>query len=520
MIKHIIVFTAVIFSCFCNAAGAAKASDVFDSIPARAAGGIDRIIFAELESNGIERADLCSDAVFLRRAYVEITGAIPTWQQILSFLNDKSPTKRGELIDQLLDSQGFIDYTTMYWCNVLRIKSEFPINLWPNAVQAYRRSVYDAVAGNMPYDEFVRGLLCSSGSNFRVGEVNFYRAMQGKTPSDIAAAVSLTFMGLRLENQDSLWQENIEKFFSRVAYKSTGEWKEEIIYCDPTAREPIEAIFPGGGKVVIDADTDPREVFCDHLITPENRWFNRCIVNRVWARLFGRGIIEPADDIDRDISPAHERLIKYLEGELVKNDYDLKAVYRLILNSHTWQLSPIPKGTYSREDFPFAAFGVHRLDAEVLCDALCYLSGTEHTFSSMVPEPYTFIPAHHSAVQLADGSITGQFLEMFGRPSRDSGKLSERNSMPSDSQLLHMLNSTDIHKQVATSPLLSKIVRETKNNDQMIGRIYLLVLSRHPAGEELEKAKEYISTSKRNRKKSAEDIMWALVNTKEFLYRH
>ncbi|MFI4913202.1 MAG: DUF1553 domain-containing protein [Sedimentisphaeraceae bacterium JB056] len=481
---------------------------------------IDSLMLAELEKEGIEPAEICSDEVFLRRAYVDITGQIPTWQQSTEFLKSTDANKRSKLIDKLLDSQEFVDYTAMYWCNILRVKSEFPINLWPNAVQAYHHWLTNAVENNMPYDEFARELLTSSGSNFRVPQVNFYRAIQGKEPENIASAVCLTFMGIRYDKQTQQFRENIDKFFSRVAYKPTGEWKEEIVYFDQTIKDPIEAIFPDGKKITIETGQDPRVVFCNWLTSPDNKWFNRCIVNRIWANLNGLGIIEPADDICDKNKPSNPKLLSYLEQELVKNDYNIKAIYRLILNSNCWQRSSIAKSSNPKAETLFAQYNIRRLDAETLSDAICYLSGTEHDYSSMVPEPYTFIPGYHKTTQLADGSITSQFLEMFGRPSRDTGKLSERNDTPTNSQLLHLLNSTEIHSQVKNSEILSNIVKMTKSNKQMIERVYVLVLARYPTDEELTIVTNYIKQQKLWRKKAAEDIMWALINTKEFLYRH
>jgi hypothetical protein len=520
MTRYLIFLCVFSLSAFRSFGADRPLAVAFESGQAKAVTEIDRIVFSELEKHGLQPANLCCDEVFVRRAYVDITGAIPTWQQTLDFLEDKSTDKRSRLIDELLDSPGFIDYTTMYWCNVLRVKSEFPINLWPNAVQAYHRRIREMVEANISYDEFARRLLTSSGSNFRTPEVNFYRGIQGKAPADIASAVCLTFMGIRYDKQSSEFQENMGKFFSRLAYKSTGEWKEEIVYCDPLKTGAIETSFPDGTAVMIKADRDPREVFCEWLVSPENEWFKQAIVNRVWARLMGRGIIEPVDDIDPESSIANKKLLAFLENELIKNNYDLKSIYRLILNSSVWQLSAIPSSDDPQAAGMFAHYNMRRLDAEVLCDALAYLSGSKHDYSSMVPEPYTFIPGDQSTVELADGSITSQFLEMFGRPSRDTGTLAERNSSPSDSQLLHILNSTDIHTQIRNSEILNNIVKMTKNNEQMVERLYLLVLCRYPTDEEALTAKKYINTQKKWRKRNAEDIMWALINTKEFLYRH
>ncbi len=481
---------------------------------------LDKFIFDKLVKEKITPANVCSDEVFVRRVFVDAAGMIPAPEQTLGFLSDTDPAKRGKLIDQVLQSQGFIDYTTMKWCNTLRVKSEFPINLWPNAVQAYHRWITEAVSENIGYDEFARQLLTSSGSNFRNPPVNFYRAIQGRTPADIAAAACLTFMGVRLDKQSEEFTKNMEPFFSRVAYKGTGEWKEEIIYLDSSKNEPLNAVFPDGTKVTITPGNDPRKVFADWLITPENKWFNRSIVNRLWQQFFGRGIIDPADDISDDNKPSNPQLLAYLENELIKSGYDLKHVCRVILSSRTYQLSSIPQSSHPKAEALFAFYPARKLDAEVLIDALCDLGGKEQNYLSMIPEPFTYIPGQYRTVALADGSITSQFLEMFGRPSRDSGLISERNNQPTDFQLLHVLNSTEIHDLINNNPSLNEIVNTSKKEETMVRQIYLLVLSRYPTGPEMETFSRYAKEQKLWKKGAAQDLMWALINTKEFLYRH
>jgi hypothetical protein len=392
----------------------------------------------------------------------------------------------------------------------------------------------------MPYDRFARELLTSSGSNFRVPQVNFYRAIQGREPSAIAAAVALTFMGVRLDSWPVERRSGLEAFFSRAAYKQTAEWKEEIVYLDPAPVEPLQAVFPDGVAVQIPAGNDPRVVFADWLIAPENPWFARNIANRVWSWLFGRGIIHEPDDIRPDNPPVHPELLTYLEKELIRADYDLRHIYRLILNSSTYQQSSIPgtaipstvlraglavipsrAGSPSHAEALFACYPVRRLEAEVLVDALCWISGTQESYSSAVPEPFTFIPEENRSIELADGSITSQFLEMFGRPARDTGLESERNNQPSDAQRLHLLNSTHVQEKIERSVRLNALIKTAKGNRRaLVSLIYLNILSRYPTQEELSVAEAYFQTSRLNMRQAVSDLAWALINSKEFLYRH
>ncbi|MFW5869115.1 MAG: DUF1549 domain-containing protein, partial [Armatimonadota bacterium] len=298
---------------------------------------IDARVLAQLSERGIEPAMPSSDEVFLRRAYIDLTGSMPDLDVTRLFLASEAPDRRSELIDSLWGTEHFADYWSLKWCDTLRVKAEFPINLWPNGVQAYHRWVRDAIVSNMPYDQFVRAMLTSSGSNFRVPQVNFYRAMQGHEPRTIAAAVALTFMGSRYEDWPQEQQEEMAKFFSRVAFKGTAEWKEEIVYLDPTPCEAFDATFPDGTTVHITPDQDPREVFADWLIREDNPWFAKAAVNRVWWWLMGRGIIHEPDDIRETNQPINPELLTNLERELIDSGWDLQHVMRLIVESRTWQ---------------------------------------------------------------------------------------------------------------------------------------------------------------------------------------
>ena len=487
----------------------------------RSANRVDRLVLAGLRKSRIRPANACSDEVFIRRVHLDVIGTLPRPKEVLAFLKDRRPSRRAALIDALMAREEFADYWSLKWCDLLRVRAEFPINLWPNGVQAYHRWIRDSIRDGESYDKFARELLTASGSNFRVPAVNFYRAMQGHEPSAIATAVALTFMGTRLESWPEERRAGLEALFSRVAFKPTAEWKEEIVFLDPAPAEPLAAVFPDGTPVRVEPGVDPRRVFTDWLITPENPWFARNIVNRVWAWFMGRGIIHEPDDIRPDNPASNPKLLAYLESELVKADYDLRRIYRLILTSGTYQQSSIPGSDHPDAAALFAYYPVRRLDAEVLIDALCWLSGTGESYSSPIPEPFTFIPEHQPTIALADGSITSQFLEMFGRPPRDTGLESERNNEPTKAQRLHLLNSSHVQGKIEKSPLLRKAWREAKGKPlPLIRSIYLNVLSRHPTRDELGAVETYFRRGEVSVPQAGQDLCWALINTKEFLYRH
>jgi hypothetical protein len=237
--------------------------------------------------------------------------------------------------------------------------------------------------------------------------------------------------------------------------------------------------------------------------------------------LLGCGIIHEPDDIRPDNPPVHPKLLAYLEKELVKSGYNMHHICRLILSSRTYQQSPIPHDKNSDSEKVFACYPVRQIEAEVLVDALCRISGTRERYSSPIPEPFTFIPEEHRSIDLADGSITSQFLEMFGRPSRDTGLESERNRQPTDTQRRHMLNSSHIQTKIERGWRLKNLLREAKGDrKKLLDSIYLHILSRYPTESEREAAKKYYETKEINAGQAATDLVWGLINSKEFLYRH
>lgn len=485
------------------------------------ANAVDAAVGAALAERGAVLRPPCSDGVFLRRVHLDMTGTLPTFAEAEAFLKDARPGKRAALVESLFLREEFADYASMKWCDLLRVKSEFPINLWPNAVQAYHRWVRDAVRSNMPYDGFARALLTSSGSNFRVPPVNFYRALPARDPASIAGAAALTFLGARFERWPEERRRNVAALFSRVAYKKTLEWKEEIVLLKPDAAGPLIAALPDGTQVTVPEGADPREAFADWLITPENPWFSRNIVNRIWAWTMGTGVIEEPDDIREDNPPACPQVLSVLESELVRSGWDLRAVYRLILGSRTYQQSSIPRAGDAAPGVRFARYGVRRMEAEVLIDALCRIGGDGESYSSAIPEPFTFTLKGERTTALADGSITSPFLARFGRSPRDTGRESERGSHPTEEQVLYLLNSSDVRRRLEGSPPLAAAYGlGADRRAEQVRRIYVTLLSRPPTVAESAAAERYLAGRKQGGKKAAVDLAWALLNGKEFLYKH
>jgi hypothetical protein len=477
-------------------------------------GPIDRLVFARWRQLGIQPARLCSDAVFLRRSYLDVIGTLPTAREAADFLASRDPDKRAVLIDRLLAREEFADYWAMKWSDLLRVKAEFPINLWPNAAQAYYHWIRAAVHENRSYDRFAHDLLTASGSNFRDPPANFYRALQNRSPEGIAQAVALTFMGARAEKWPAGRRNDMAAFFSHVGYKSTGEWKEEIVYFDPAGKRSAAVTrLPDGTATRLAPGQDPREAFADWLTSPDNPWFARAIANRTWYWFMGRGIVQEPDDIRPDNPPENPELLALLETEIRDSHFDLQHLFRLILNSATYQLSPIARADGAAEHF--AAYPLRRLDAEVLADALNQITGTGETYSSSIPEPYTFMPDDQRSIALPDGSISSAFLDLFGRPARDIGTEAERSHRVSDAQALHLLNSSHVQRKIQQGPKILALMRDNKGPQELVRQIYLTILSREPTVDEW----QAIQTHGRGQP-AVVDLVWALINSAEFLYRH
>ena len=506
------------------AAAVFAASPFESSVPLTPQNKIDELVSARWQVLNLTPAQLCSDAVFVRRIYLDVTGTLPTAAEAQSFILDKNPGKRAALIDRLLARDEFADYFAMKWGDALRIKAEFPINLWPNAAQAYHRWIHDAVRDNVPWDKIATDLLTASGSNFEKPPVNFYRAMQSRTPTGIAQAVALTFLGERADHWPANDLANLAVFFANVGYKSTAEWKEEIVFFNLASTNAgalngvkKNAVFPDGEKVTLSPDKDPRAVFAGWLV--KNPQFARSLANRTWSWLLGRGIVQEPDDFRADNPPSNPALLDFLANDFAASGFDFKHLCREILNSKTYQLAAIPQSQSQEAAANFAFYPLRRLDAEVLIDAVDQITGTNENYSSAIPEPYTFIPGDLRSIALPDGSITSGFLDQFGRPPRDTGQESERNNKISAGQKLTLLNSSSMQKKIESSRMIAFQTSANRAPAEIITGMYLGILSRYPTAEEMQAAQAY-AQSGIGKRQAAVDLAWALMNSTEFLYRH
>ena len=475
----------------------------------------------------VRRAD---DATFLRRAYLTLAGKLPYPGEVRDFLRDNSPRKRAEIIDMLLDSPDFATLMAMRYCQMYRVKSEFPINMWPNAVQLFHSYLVNAAGRDRPYDAMVREMLTSSGSNFRVPQVNFLRGHADRTPKGVARGVALVLMGIRLDKLDADTADGMAAFFSVLERKSTDEWKEEIVFTSPSEKR-IDARTPDGKTFTIDSPgTDPRRVFADYLCAPDNPYFARAFANRAWYWVFGRGLIEPADDLTGEASrglfeknyPVRTNpALDALADAFRDRGYRVKELFRIICNSSAfnadWRTLP---GEQTAAEECFAVYPVHRMEPELVVDALARVTGGFDRYRSVIPEPFTFLPPGTPAVGIADGSISSGVLDSFGRSPRDSGQLAEVKTHVTVAQRQWLMNSNVLYNRLVnrTRVLTNQFRRDPQAR---VSELYLSVLSRFPTPAERVMIANRLKRADKNRKNRVWiDVLWALVNSGEFLYHH
>jgi Protein of unknown function (DUF1553)/Protein of unknown function (DUF1549) len=507
----------------------------FPNVPAN--NRIDELVFARLKALGIPPSELSTDAEFLRRVYLDTIGSLPTPDEARGFLADKDPQKRSKLIDRLLERREFADFWALKWGDLLRIKSEYPVNVWPKAVHVYYRWLRESLARNTPYDQLVRELLTAGGSNFRVPPANFFRAMPGRNPQSFAETTALVFMGARVNcahchgHPTETWTRDdnlgLAAYFSKVTFKATQEWKEEIVYFHPDAglwhpkaKQLVKPKPLAGAPLELKREDDPRESFAAWLTAPENPWFATNVVNRVWYWLLGRGIVHAPDDLRPTNPPENPELLEHLRKELVDHKFDLKHIYRLVLNSRVYQLSSTSTPLNEKDVAHFSHYHVKRLTAEQMLDGICQVTGSQESFTSWIPVPVLRMPQTERAIQLPDSDIDSAFLDLFGRPSRDTPFETERNCEAQPRQSLYLVSSDELQGKIAYGQRIKQWLDSKKTDPEVVDELYLSALSRPPRDDEKQKALAYIAKDKNARVQALQDVFWAVLTTKEFMVNH
>ena len=518
--KKFCIFSVLLgVALFCSAA-----ESIYNTGKAVAARSpVDPVLQSAWSKAGLSDVLEASDSVLVRRIYLDLAGRLPTPEETTRYVSSKEPGKYEALVDTVLMEPGFVSLWSMRFGDMLRVKSEFPINLWPNAVYVYMRRIREFLENDEPYTDFVRALLLSSGSNFREPCVNFYRAHADRSPRGIARDTLLTLCGIPLESLSESDQAAWIRIFEEIGFKSTKEWKEEIVYVKTMPERNI--FLPGSLHRTIPAGAEARAVLADYLTAGEGRrLLARGLVNRVWQWFFGTALCPETEILSAQAKPdlprpVNAELLDLLTDDFQKNHFNFRRLCRMIVLSAAYRSASIQPDVDAKLPY-FAAYPIRRLDAEILDDAIRDLTGAPSRYSSVIPEPFTFIPREMRTVEIADGSISSSFLILFGRPSRDAGTPEERSNDITAKQRLFLFNSADLYNR------LTQIQRRPEFRKQQafakrIDMFYLLFYSR-PATEAERKIllDRYKALPAKTRWKLNNDLLWSLVNSPEFLYRH
>jgi hypothetical protein len=485
---------------------------------------VDNLVFEKLKQLQILPSDLCSDEEFLRRAYLDVTGRLPTIEETNAYLANSAPDKRNQLIDQLVESDDFADFWTLKWSDILRSNSK---KITAVGTQKFRRWVYDSIRTDKPFDQFARELLTASGSVFENPAANYWRA--SRDPNDAVETTAQLFLGIRIQcakchnhpferwSQDNYY--GIAAAFTRIARQKGDTAEEEIIYpmatgeiTQPRTGKQMKVHLLLKGDVDDAVGQDRREVFANWLTSAENPFFARSAVNRIWGHLLGRGIVEPVDDFRDSNPPSNAKLLDELASQFAKNKFSQKWVVKTILKSRTYQLSS-RKNNFNKDDEIYNSHANTRLlSAEQLLDSICQVTN--------VPETFAGLPAGTRAVSLADPPTDHYFLKIFGQPQREMACQCERSNESNLSQALQMINGPTVHGKLrADNGRIAIFVKENKPDDEVITTLYLSALSRKPTQAELDAAKRHIA-AQQDRRLALEDVGWAILNSKEFLFQH
>jgi len=490
---------------------------------------IDGRVWDKLQRLGITPSEPAGDATFLRRAYLDVIGRLPAPDEVRDFLADKDPAKRQRLVDRLLERPEYADYWANKWADLLRpnpyrvgVKATYNLDAW----------LRDAFRKNKPYDRFVREIITAKGSTYRHGAVVVFR--DRPEPDEITTMVSQLFLGVRLEcakchhhpfevwGQDDFY--SLAAYFARVGRKGVGlsppiSGGEEIIFADSRGevRHPVSgkvlAPRPLGGKpVIIDEDRDQREQLAEWVTDDDNPYFARVIVNRVWADLMGRGLVEPVDDLRATNPPSNGPLLDALAADFRKEKYDLKKLIRTILTSYAYGLSSVPNERNVADLRNGSRHYRQRLRAEVLLDAISDIT--------QVPETFTAAAPGTRAMELWTVRTQSLFLDSFGRPDPNQDPPCERTSDTTVVQALHLMNAPGLHRKVtADSGRAAALAKSTKAPREIVEELYLLVYGRPPTNEERAECAKLFEKKDAPRRQVTEDLLWALLNTPEFIFK-
>ncbi len=484
---------------------------------------IDRLVNAKLRKLRVAPSELSSDEVFLRRAHIDIAGVLPTAEEHERFLADEDPKKREKLVDALLGRKEFVEMWVMKWAELLQIRSTRNVSY--KATLLYYNWLQERVGNNVPMDQMVRELLSARGGMFENPTTNYYQ--NERDTLKVAENVAQVFMGMRIQcaqchnhpfdrwTQDDYY--GFAAFFAQIGRKQGEDPRETIVFNrgGGDVRHPIDnRLMPPkflGGAVPDVKGKDRRAVLAGWLASPENPFFATNLANIVWAHFFGRGIIDEVDDVRVSNPPVNRELLAELGRRFTEYRYDFKKLVRDICTSRTYQLATQTNASNEKDDRNFSHGSLRRVRAEVLLDCISQVTETANKFRGL--------PRGARAVQIADGQTTSYFLTTFGRAKRETVCSCEVKMEPNLSQALHLLNGVTVEQKIRTGGLVRRRLDEKKTPDEIIAEIWVRCLGRRPTSGELEPFRKLLAAEKDPRP-VLEDIFWAVLNSREFIFNH
>jgi hypothetical protein len=482
---------------------------------------IDGLVYRRLRQLNIAPSGQATDAEFLRRAYLDLIGTLPTSAEARRFLADERPDRRAKLVDELLGRDEFADYWALQWADLLRVDRQA---LGHKPAYDYYRWIRESLAANKPLDQFVREILTAEGPLAESPQGYLFRV--AAKPGEAASAVSQVFLGVRIEcaqchhHPHDRWSQTdyagMTAFFSQLATTKSPLGDALEAKGDPQTKHPRsgETVFAhalGTAQPEKNPAGDRRRVLADWMTAADNPFFARNIANRVWARLLGRGLVEPLDDFRATNPPTNPELLDALGKHFVESRFDLKALIRTITASRVYQHSSAPNPTNIKDEQNYSRALWKRPAAEVLLDAICQVTG--------VPEKFDEVAAGGRAIELWDSQVQHYFLRLFGRPVRKSVCECERNVEPSVAQVLHLLNSERVNAKIAhESGAVAKLVRKHADDAALVEELYLSIYSRFPTDDERQTAVKFLQSAPGKRRQAAEDLTWTMLNSLEFVF--
>lgn len=491
---------------------------------------IDGLVWDKLKKYGLKASEPVNDAVYLRRVALDTIGRTPTAEEARAFLQDTSPNKRERLVDYFLEQPEFGDHWANKWADMLRPN---PYRVGIKTVLSFDTWIRESFHQNKPLDQFTHELLTARGGTWHNGAVTLFR--DRRSPKELTTAVSQLFLGIRLScaqchhHPSEVWGQDdfysFAAYFAKVGRKGRGistpiSGSEEIVFTanSGSVRHPLtNAVLeprPLFGKVPeIKPNQDPREVLADWIISPQNHFFAEVSANRIWADLMGRGIVEPIDDFRESNPPTNGPLVKALGKHFRDQKFDQKKFIKTIVSSYVYSLSSLPNETNVGDVRNYSRYYRQRLRAEVLLDSISELIG--------VPDTFVAMPANSTAKQLWTHRVSSVFLDSFGRPDPNQDPPCERTTETTVVQVLHMMNSRQLYSRIQSSNGNSaKWAKSKMTPDQIVEEIYLTAYSRYPTIEEKRLGRTLFEQEGAKRQQVIEDLMWALLNTPEYLFKN